>query len=59
MILSVGLVVIHVNEIRRQEDEAGVSTYYTVVFGRLMFFAVTFFIILGNILLPGVVLLSW
>ena len=58
IILSVALVVMKVNDMRRIYKEHGVVSYYTAVYGRLMFYSVTFLAVLGNVLMPAIVYFS-
>jgi len=51
-ILSSTLVIINVNEIRREETDADGNCYHAASYGRIMFYLITFFAITGNILLP-------
>jgi hypothetical protein len=54
-ILATAVVIINVNEIRRKEKkliEKGQDVYFSAIYGRIMFYVVTFFVIIGNILLP-------
>lgn len=60
IILSVAMTVINVNAIRREQKAAGHEhAYLAAVYGRIMFYIVTTFVILGNVILPGIVLLVW
>jgi len=51
-ILSSTLVIINVNEIRREETDADGNCFHAASYGRIMFYLITFFAITGNILLP-------
>lgn len=59
IILSVAMVVIDINRIRREEKANGEETYYATVYGRIMFYIVTSFTILGNLALPFVVVATY
>ncbi|MCH3915588.1 MAG: hypothetical protein LKE29_10080 [Acidaminococcaceae bacterium] len=58
IILSVALVVMKINDMRRVYKENKVVSYYTAVYGRLMFYSVTFLAVLGNVLMPAIVYFS-
>ena len=52
VILVATMVVINVNEIRRNESEPDGTCYHAASYGRIMFYLLTFFAIAGNIILP-------
>lgn len=60
IILSVAITVINVNAIRREQKAAGQEhAYLAAVYGRIMFYIITFFVVLGNVVLPSIVAFAW
>jgi hypothetical protein len=55
IILSVALIIMKVNSMRRLYKEHKVDSYYAAVYGRLMFYSVACLALLGNILMPAIV----
>ncbi len=58
IILCVALIIMKINAMRRIYEEHQVVSYYSAVYGRLMFYSVSALTILGNILMPAIVYLS-
>ncbi len=55
IILCVALTIMKINAMRRAYKEKGIDSYYPTVYGRLMFYSVAFFAVLGNIIMPMIV----
>ena len=54
LILMTTIIIINVNNIRRNYGDANGMSNYAAAYGRIMFFIITFFAIAGNIILPFV-----
>jgi len=53
IILMIALIIINVNQIRKEERTGGGISWFAAIYGRIMFFTITFFAIAGNIILPA------
>ena len=52
IILTATVIIINVNAIRHREALPDGTCYYAASFGRVMFYLITFFAVIGNIILP-------